>query len=131
MSELTSRVKSLDESLWRRLALFRGFVVTNKGLIAYLFAVAVAAFGYDVFTFSLKTDSELHALHAGAKLAWIGEGRWAMYYLNAGLMPDPVMPFVPTLTGLVGVACGALFFFLSLSGERTLSDYLAAPLAIA
>jgi len=131
MSELTSRVKSLDESLWRRLELFRGFVVANKGLVAYLVAVAVAAFGYDVVTFSLKTDSELHALHAGAKLAWIGEGRWAMYYLNAGLMPDPVMPFVPTLTGLVGVTCGALFFFLSLSGERTLSDYLAAPLAIA
>jgi len=42
MSELTSRVKSLDESLWRRLELFRGFVVANKGLVAYLVAVAVA-----------------------------------------------------------------------------------------
>ena len=37
-----------------------------------------------------------------------------MYYLNVALMPDAVMPFVPMLTGLLGLACGVLFFFLSL-----------------
>ena len=130
MSELTSRLKSLDETAWRRLERLHGFAVANKGLLIYLAAVAVVAFGYDLVTFSLRTDSELHALYAGPKRAWIGQGRWAMYYLNVALMPDAVMPFVPMLVGLLGLACGVLFFFLSLSQERTLSDYLAAPVVI-
>ena len=130
MSELTFRLKSLEETLWQRLVLAHRFVAANKELLVYLAILAVVAFGYDLVTFSLKTDSELNALHAGAKVAWISEGRWAMYYLNAWLMPDAVMPFVPMLMSLLGLACGVLFFLLSLSRQRTLSDYLAAPMAI-
>ncbi len=130
MSVLTSRLKFLDEALSHRLGMFHRFVVANKSLMLYLAAAAVAAFGYDLFTFSLRMDSEFHASDAGAKLEWIRQGRWAMYYLNAWLLPDPVMPFLPLLTGLVGLACGVLFFLLSLSEQRTPSDYLAAPLVI-
>ena len=106
MTNLSSRLELLEQTLWRRLGLerFHGFVVANKGLMIYLAAVAVAAFGYDFFTFSLKIDSEFHALEPGAKMEWITQGRWAMYYLNAWLLPDPVMPFLPMLTGLIG-AC--------------------------
>ena len=130
MSELAFRVKSLEDALWHRLSRALQFLAANRTLLVYLAVVAFVAFGYDLVTFSLKADSELHAVDAGPKLAWISEGRWAMYYLNAALMPDPVMPFVPMLTGLLGLAAGVLFLLLSLSGQRTLSDYLAAPLAI-
>ena len=128
---LTRRLTLLDETVWHRLASVRRFAVANKGLMAYLVAVAVVAFGYDLASFSLKTDAELHAVFAGAKLGWIEQGRWAMYYLNAGLMPDSVMPFMPTLIGILGLACGVLFFVRSLSDQSTVADYLAAPLVIA
>src|SRR5678815_1648825 len=130
MSELAFRLKSLEDALWHRLSLAHRFLAAHKALLVYLAIVAFLAFGYDLVTFSLKADSELHALNAGAKLAWISEGRWAMYYLNATLVPDAVMPFVPMLMGLIGLVTGVLFFLLSLSSQRTLSDYLAAPVAI-
>ena len=132
MSNLTRRLEFLEQTLWRRLRLekLHGFVFANKGLMIYLAIVAVAAFGYDLFNFSLKIDSEFHALEPGAKVDWIMQGRWAMYYLNAWLMPDVVVPFLPMLIGLTGLSCGVLFFLLSLSEQRTSSDYLAAPLAI-
>ena len=130
MSVLTSRLKFLDEAFLHRLGMLHGFAVANKSLLIYLAATAVVAFGYDLFTFSLRMDSEFHAWDAGAKLEWIAQGRWAMYYLSAWLLPDPVMPFLPVLTGLIGLTCGVLFFLLSLSGQRTPSDYLAAPIVI-
>ena len=52
-----------------------------------------------------------------------------MYYLDAWLMPDAVMPFVPMLMSLLGLACGVMFFLVSLSGSAPV-DYLAAPMAI-
>jgi len=131
MSELTHRLRILDETLWDRIGSVQRFAVAHKGLIAYLVIVAALAFGYDLASFSLKTDAELHAYDAGAKIAWIQQGRWAMYYLNAGLLPDAVMPFVPTLIGVLGLACGVLFFLLSLSEQRTVADYLAAPIVLA
>jgi len=132
MTDLARHLKLLDEALWHRLRLdgFRAFVLANKNLMIYLAALAAVAFGYDLFTFSLKIDSEFHTVSFGAKVQWITQGRWGMYFLNAWLMPDAVMPFIPMLIGLLGLACGVFFFLLSLSGQRTPSDYLAAPMAI-
>jgi hypothetical protein len=132
MPDLSRSLKAVDDALGRHLRLdaARGFVLANRGLMIYLAALAVLAFGYDLATFSLRIDSEFHALRFGAKREWIEQGRWGMYFLNAWLMPDAVMPFLPMLIGLLGLACGVLFFLLSLSGQRTPSDYLAAPLAI-
>ena len=131
MSVLTRRLTLLDERLWHRLRSLQHFAAANRRLFVYLVVAAGAAFGYDLVSFSLKTDAELHAFSAGAKVEWIQQGRWAMYLLNAGLMPDPVMPLVPVVIGVLGLACGVFFFMLSLSGQRTLSHYLAAPLAVA
>jgi hypothetical protein len=127
---LTRRLTLADQALWIRLGLVQRFARANKGLIAYLVIVAVVAFGYDLAGFSLKTDAELHAVDPGAKLTWIQQGRWAMYLLNTSLLPDPVMPVVPVMVALLGLACGVLFFLLSLSEQRTSSDYLAAPLVL-
>jgi hypothetical protein len=127
---LARRLTLLDETVWHRLGSVRRFAVANRGLLAYLVALAVVAFGYDLASFSLKTDAELHAALGGARLEWIQQGRWAMYYLNAGLMPDAVMPFMPTLIGILGLVCGVLFFIRSLSEQCTVADYLAAPLVI-
>lgn len=126
-------LQSLDEKIYQSLrleALYRVFAV-NKYLFFYLMVLAFIAYGYDLFSFSLKIDSENHAVSAGEKVQWIQQGRWGMYYLNRYLLPDAIMPFVPVLIGMLGLVTGVFFYLISLSDHRGLRDILAAPLLVA
>jgi hypothetical protein len=107
------------------------FVKNNRHLLIFLFLAGLIAYGYDFFSFALKIDSENHAFYYGPQLAWIAQGRWGTYLLNALLLPDTVMPFIPTLIAVSGCVLGAFFFVHALSEKRGLADYLAAPIAIA
>lgn len=126
-------LQSLDEKIYQSLRLeelYRVFAA-NKCLFFYLIVLAFIAYGYDLFSFAMKIDSENHAVSAGEKVQWIQQGRWGMYYLNRYLLPDAIMPFIPVLIGMSGLVTGVFFYLLSLSDHRGVRDILAAPLAIA
>lgn len=133
MNSILSTLKSLDTQLpdllgFNKLVIFSQ---THKYLLLFLFAVGFVAYGYDFFSFSMRMDSENHAVFYGPQDAWIAQGRWGAYWLNRILLPDTVMPFIPTLIAVSGCVLGAFFFVLALSEKRGLADYLAAPIAIA
>ena len=107
------------------------FFQKNKNLLAYLVVIGIVAFAADIFNFSLNIDSENHAYDYGAKGGWVSQGRWGMYFLNVMLLPDSIMPVIPTLIAVIGSAIGALFFVQTLSPSRGVADYIAAPIAIA
>ncbi|HSC76092.1 MAG TPA: glucosyltransferase domain-containing protein [Pseudomonadales bacterium] len=100
-------------------------------LLVYLSIIGLIAYGGDVVNFSLNIDSENHAYGYGAKAAWVAQGRWGMYFLNAVLLPDAIMPVIPMLIAIAGSIVGALFFVNILSSSRGIADYFAAPVAIA
>jgi hypothetical protein len=79
----------------------------------------------------MKIDSENHAYLSGPQGSWAAQGRWGMYFLSYLFLPDPVMPFIPTLLAVGGCVVSALFFVHSLSNKRGIADYLASPIAIA
>jgi hypothetical protein len=107
------------------------FIKENAKLLVYLSIAGLIAYAYDFFSFALKIDSENHAYIYGPVGAWVSQGRWGMYLLSYLLLPDVVMPFIPTLIAVSGCVVGALFFVLTLSDKRGIADYLAAPIAIA
>lgn len=133
MKNIISALKQLDARLPGLLALdkFSVFIKAHTALLIFLSLAGLIAYGYDFFSFSMRMDSENHAVYYGPQLAWISQGRWGAYLLNKLLLPDTVMPFIPTLIAVTGCVLGAFFFVLALSEKRGLADYLAAPIAIA
>lgn len=113
---------------WLALALFTR---ARAAFITFLVAVGLLSFTFELFNFSLTIDSENHAYAFGAKGGWVAQGRWGMYFLNYWLLPDAVMPFTPNLVAILGCLVGVFFFVHTLTNERGLADYLAAPLAVA
>lgn len=126
-------LKNLDQFIEQKLNLQQvsTFIGKHTRLLSILLLAGVMAYGYELFSFTLKIDSENHAAFYGPQLAWLSQGRWGMYVLSALLMPDAVMPFIPVLIAIAGCATGAMFFVLSLSDKRSIADYLAGAIAIA
>lgn len=107
------------------------FFYGNRNLFIWLGLSSIIAYGYDLFGFALKIDSENHAFGYGPHTsAWIIQGRWGMALLNLLLLPDSIMPLIPTLLALTGLVFSAVFFVLILSTKRTFADSLAGMLAI-
>ncbi len=106
------------------------FLQENARLLFYVLAVSGLAYATELFEFSLHIDSENHAYYPGPQGAWVSQGRWGMYLVNALLLPDPVMPFMPMLIALLGSSIGAVYFLHALSDRRGVPDYLAAPVVV-
>lgn len=105
-------------------------IVAHKNLIVFSMLVALLCYGYDVFNFSLRIDSEFHASEFGAKAAWAAQGRWGMYFLNQWLLPDSVMPVVPVVLAVLGLCFGGLLLLASMAGGKGSHNYLAIALLI-
>jgi len=133
LKNLITTLKNLDTRLPDSLGLDKlaAFIKANQYLLIFLFIAGLISYGYDFFSFSMRMDSENHAVFYGPQLAWIAQGRWGAYFLNQLLLPDTVMAFIPTLIAVTGCVLGAFFFVLALSEKRGLADYVAAPIAIA
>ncbi len=133
MTSWVNHLRNLDQN-WSRytgLECVVRAILNNKFLLLYLFSVGFLAYASDIFTFSMRIDSENHAFYWGAQGSWVSQGRWGMYLLNLLLLPDSIMPVIPTLIAVVGAVVGAAFFMHALSPIRSLADFIAAPLAIA
>jgi len=77
---------------------------------------ALLSYGYEIFSFHLTIDEELHAqLYNSVPWAaktWLIQGRWGMAILNIILLRQTILPVVSSAIGVAGVA-GCLYFFLS------------------
>jgi hypothetical protein len=129
---MLSFLKKIDSNLliWSGLGRARDFLLLHRALLVYAALVAVLAYPYSLFNFSLNMDSEWHAWSSGGKQGWVDQGRWGMYFLNVYLMPDSVLPFMPPFLAAMGSALGAFFLVHSLSANRGLADWLAIPIAV-
>ncbi|MFZ1547779.1 MAG: glucosyltransferase domain-containing protein [Candidatus Nitrotoga sp.] len=75
------------------------FLRNNATLIGFLGAIALAAYGFELFNLHLTIDEELHS-YASNSLEWIKQGRWGMFLLSYFLFPQPVIPFAPLFIAL-------------------------------
>ena len=125
-------IVQIDAGLWEWTGLKAAsrFLSQHRLLLGYMALVALLAYPYTLFSFSLSMDSEWHALDSGGKIAWVEQGRWGMYLLNQYLLPDSVIPFFPPFLALAGCIVGAFFLVLTLSPVRSWADYVATPIAI-
>jgi hypothetical protein len=86
----------------------------RNNLFIGLLCVALLAYGYKIFTFSLGIDEEYEANEPNMVLAWLGQGRWGMAVLNGLFLRQPVMPVVSTALAVAGLAGGIYLFLRSL-----------------
>lgn len=84
------------------------YVKNNLQLIGILSILAISAYGFELFNFNLTMDEEIHSTYSGPLLAWIKQGRWGLYLLNALVMPKTIIPFVPLFVTLVFQAAAIL-----------------------
>lgn len=94
------------------------YVRGNLPLISGLAILAVMAYGFELFNFNLTIDEEIHSTYSGALLAWIQQGRWGIYLLNALVMPKTIIPFVPLFVTLV-FQVGAILVLLNAWGVHS------------
>jgi hypothetical protein len=97
---ITARaVESISRKIENHLFSISGFLRRNIPMISALGAIALAAYGFELFNLHLTIDEELHA-YANNSQEWIKQGRWGMYLLSYFLFPQPVIPFAPLFTAL-------------------------------
>lgn len=89
----------------------------NYHLIVLAFTVAICAYGYELFNFSLSIDEPLKMFDA-EKYAWIKQGRWGTFMLLQLFMPESLIPFFPTLISVVFLVLSAILFLLILEGDN-------------
>jgi hypothetical protein len=107
------------------------YLKENAYLIFALAAIALAAYGFELFNFNLTIDEEIHAAIYGPVRAWVMQGRWGMYLLNDFLMPYTVIPFVPLFVALV-FHIGAILLMLNSWKVRSLpQQVIVGALSIA
>ena len=87
---------------------------------AILLGAILLGYGYKLFSFSLGIDEESNALVGNMVHPWLSQGRWGMALLNGLILPQPVMPVVPTALALAGIA-GGLYLFLCQITSRSLA----------
>ncbi len=79
----------------------QNFLKQNAYLIVTLSAIALFAYGFELFNFNITIDEEVYAATYGPTINWLLQGRWGMYLLNKFILPYTVIPFVPLFTALV------------------------------
>lgn len=130
---MSSAISNAEDKLFNFLGVNRWieFYQANRRLVYFALAIILVSYGYDIFGFSLRIDAEFYANSWGASEGWISQGRWGMYILNHYLLPDVVMPVIPSLMAVLGLALGGIFYFSSMAGRQIVSTYLALGLLIA
>lgn len=102
------------------------------GVFMFALALSVIAYGLALSSAIISIDEEIHLGLKGATLAWVAQDRWAMYLLNWLLLPNPVLPYLPLLVGLVANSAAAtVLASLWCRGERAgYREYLASAFVV-
>lgn len=124
---------NLNESMYSifKINQLKNFLIDNRYWIAYLLLISFFSYFCLLTNFSLHIDEELLITISQANIAWIDQGRWAMYLLNYLLLPNPEIPCFPLLMTLLFSAAGFSIITRILSNKRTAADYLSAPFFLA
>lgn len=89
----------------------RLLVDQNRYIIIFSFLLAVVAFGYELFNFTLSPDEEINSFNKATESSvYLIVGRWGIYYLNHLVSPESVLPYFPFLISLVCLATSAILF---------------------
>jgi len=82
--------------------------------IPYLAALFVGLYFFEMASFPFSIDEELAAVRTNAAI-WVGQGRWGAYLIEAFVLPQPIIPFVPVAIFGAG---GILAYILLLDAAR-------------
>ncbi len=83
----------------------------NRHVFIWTFMLAVIAYGYELFNFSLSPDEELNSFIKAADATVYPEvGRWGIYFLRQLLSADSVLPYFPFLIAILCLAASAAVF---------------------
>jgi hypothetical protein len=110
----------LTEDLRRHSGLLRAL-----GILLLVFA---AFYAVKLATPSLAIDDELAVFRDKADY-WVGQGRWTTYLVERFLLPQPVLPFLPTaLFGLLLSVAYVMLLRAARIGLDRIEAYVAFPL---
>lgn len=106
------------------------YIRRNAGLLIFMAFIGMACYGFELFNLNLTIDEEIHG-NASQADAWIAQGRWGMYLLNAYFIPQPVLPFVSLFVALLFHCFGILVLMDALAVPVSALRYLAAGVGMA
>src|SRR5690606_33295277 len=91
-----------------------------------LATIVVGIWLYSLVAFSISIDQELAAFRSDQRV-WIAQGRWLTYYLTVYVLPQPVVPYLPTL-----IFCASLLasYLLIITAHRFPIDIRAVVLFV-
>lgn len=107
-----------------------GYLKENASLLAVLASLAVAAYGFELFSLNLTIDEEVQAFLPYGR-HYISHGRWGLFLLNTFLLPFPIIPFVPLFVALVFHIGAVLLLLHCWDVESKLDRFVAGALAVA
>lgn len=110
--KLISRALSFDETTLQ----LKEYYSKNSMLIVASLLLAMIAYGYELFNFTLSIDDELYSFRQASETTeYILLGRWGIYFLNFLLSPQSLLPYFPTL---ITIVCLAVASFLFVNSEK-------------
>lgn len=96
----------------------RKWVNENRHLIIYSVLVAVVAYGYELFNFSLSIDEEYTSFADRTTwLSYLRIGRWGTYLLNQLFFSHSLLPWFPFLIGIICLALSAVLLTSLINGN--------------
>lgn len=104
---------NIGETLEALTASCKSFFLLERNVIAASLAIALVAYGFELFSFNLTIDDELWATRSYST-GWLYEGRWLQFFLSKVLFPVPVIPVVPFAVALVCTVVATIAIFRTL-----------------
>jgi hypothetical protein len=109
---LTNKLKTISSSSLKE------YLSGNSMMLVFAILIVVISFGYELFNFTLTIDEELMSFMMAKDLTtYINLDRWGNYWLNRLLMPESVLPYLPTLIALLCMAGSAFLLIAKRKGE--------------
>lgn len=129
------QIRRLDERVGRaseRTGVWAKKQSLNLGTLFLIALLAgVLSYGIDLFNLSVSLDEEAQSTVRGGVIQWVHQDRWAMYLINAFVLPTPMVPFISVLMGIVGLALSAVLAIELWGGGRDARSYAAAAVIVA
>lgn len=99
-------------------ARFNSNLKQNLLLLVFALLLAIFSYGFELFNFTLTIDEGVTSFMSASDLLVYPElGRWGTYWLNHLLMPESVLPYLPTLTALICLAISAFLLMATREGS--------------
>jgi hypothetical protein len=85
------------------------YIIQNRTIIIFSILIAIVCYGYELFNFSFSIDEEFDSFNNAIDITRrFSNGRWGIYFLNLLIFPHSVMPYLPTLITILGIALSSI-----------------------